>query len=108
MKVLAAFANQIDLMSVVTYVIGTIRLLILMTKSNTLALELVNSIKQVVAKKLTDDEMGELGDEEKEQWCTMLANSVATLLMATHYELAQDLTMFIMNNSPKIREMMLC
>lgn len=48
----------------------------------------------------------QIDDEERQQWASLIANTIATLLMAKHYDAARELTQFLVQN-PLLREMML-
>ncbi len=54
-------------------------------------------LKQTIAKHFTD--LSQITDEEKQQWITLSSGLVCTFLLMKQYEVAKDLTLYLMTNS---------
>ena len=59
-----------------------------------------------MAKLGKESDFEDIDDDEKQQWGSLIANTIGTLLMARHYDAARELTQFFVQNA-LLRDMIL-
>lgn len=69
-------------------------------------MSLCHFLREAIEAKLSKPEDYEdLGEDEKSEWITIISGAVSTLLLIGDQQLAQELTVYIMNY-PKLVEML--
>lgn len=98
-RIIVDFIEQVETLSVISYVLSTLRYVTLLLNDNQTAetFQLLSEfLKQTIAKHFTD--VTQITEEEKLNWVTVSSGLVCTFLMVKQYEVAKDLTLYLMTN----------